>query len=99
MAEQLARRDATQPVKERSAGSTFRNPAGYSSTGRDDDSHELKAWAVIDAAGMRGARLGGAQMSKSIPTSCSTPALPPPPILRRWARRSEKGFSNTAKSG
>jgi UDP-N-acetylmuramate dehydrogenase len=67
MAEQLARRDATQPVKERSAGSTFRNPAGYSSTGRDDDSHELKAWAVIDAAGMRGARLGGAQMSQKHP--------------------------------
>ena len=67
MAEQLARRDATQPVKERSAGSTFRNPAGHSSTGRADDSHELKAWSVIDAAGMRGARLGGAQMSPKHP--------------------------------
>ncbi|MCW1956525.1 MAG: UDP-N-acetylmuramate dehydrogenase [Roseobacter sp.] len=64
MAEQLKRRDETQPTKERSAGSTFRNPAGYSSTGRADDSHELKAWKVIDEAGMRGARLGGAQMSE-----------------------------------
>ncbi|MCE6960288.1 UDP-N-acetylmuramate dehydrogenase [Cereibacter sphaeroides] len=64
MQEQIAKRDASQPTKERSAGSTFRNPAGYSSTGRADDSHELKAWAVIDAAGMRGARLGGAQMSE-----------------------------------
>jgi UDP-N-acetylmuramate dehydrogenase len=64
MAEQIAKRDASQPTKERSAGSTFRNPAGFSSTGRADDTHELKAWKVIDDAGMRGARLGGAQMSQ-----------------------------------
>ncbi len=64
MEDQVARRDASQPTKERSAGSTFRNPAGYSSTGRADDLHDLKAWAVIDAAGMRGAKLGGAQMSE-----------------------------------
>ncbi|ETX28213.1 UDP-N-acetylmuramate dehydrogenase [Roseivivax isoporae] len=64
MEEQLARRDASQPTKERSAGSTFRNPAGFSSTGRADDTHELKAWKVIDDAGMRGARRGGAQMSE-----------------------------------
>lgn len=63
MDEQIARRDATQPVRERSAGSTFRNPAGYSSTGRADDSHALKAWSLIDQAGMRGARRGAAQMS------------------------------------
>ncbi|MFN3992045.1 MAG: UDP-N-acetylmuramate dehydrogenase [Tabrizicola flagellatus] len=63
MAEQIAKRDGSQPTKERSAGSTFRNPAGFSSTGRADDTHELKAWKVIDDAGMRGARLGGAQMS------------------------------------
>jgi UDP-N-acetylmuramate dehydrogenase len=64
MTDQIARRDASQPTKERSAGSTFRNPAGFSSTGRADDSHELKAWTVIDAAGMRGARRGGAQISE-----------------------------------
>ena len=64
MVEQIARRDASQPTKERSAGSTFRNPVGYSSTGRADDRHEMKAWAVIDGAGMRGARVGGAQMSE-----------------------------------
>ncbi len=64
MAEQMARRDASQPTKERSAGSTFRNPAGFSSTGRADDTHELKAWRVIERAGMRGARRGGAQMSE-----------------------------------
>jgi len=67
MADQLARRDATQPTLERSAGSTFRNPAGFSSTGKADDVHDLKAWKVIDGAGMRGARLGGAQMSEKHP--------------------------------
>ncbi|PIE14691.1 MAG: UDP-N-acetylenolpyruvoylglucosamine reductase [Rhodobacterales bacterium] len=61
---QLRKRDETQPTKDRSAGSTFRNPAGFSSTGRADDTHELKAWKVIDNAGMRGARQGGAQMSE-----------------------------------
>ncbi|MEM9319221.1 MAG: UDP-N-acetylmuramate dehydrogenase [Pseudomonadota bacterium] len=64
MAEQIAKRDASQPTKERTAGSTFRNPAGFSSTGRQDDVHDLKAWSLIDRAGMRGARLGGAQMSE-----------------------------------
>ena len=64
MDEQVAKRDATQPTKSLTAGSTFRNPAGFSSTGRDDDTHELKAWKVIDDAGMRGASRGGAQMSE-----------------------------------
>ncbi|MGC9370539.1 MAG: UDP-N-acetylmuramate dehydrogenase [Paracoccaceae bacterium] len=64
MADQLARRDASQPTKERSAGSTFRNPAGFSSTGRADDVHDLKAWKVIDDAGLRGFSIGGAQMSE-----------------------------------
>jgi UDP-N-acetylmuramate dehydrogenase len=63
MAAQVARRDATQPTRERSAGSTFRNPAGRSSTGLPDDTHELKAWKLIEDAGMKGATLGGAQMS------------------------------------
>jgi len=63
MADQIAKRDASQPTKDRSAGSTFRNPVGYSSTGKADDSQELKAWKVIDDAGLRGATLGGAQMS------------------------------------
>lgn len=64
MEAQLKKRDETQPTKDRTAGSTFRNPAGFSSTGRADDTHELKAWKVIDDAGMRGAALGGAQMSE-----------------------------------
>ena len=67
MGAQLQKRDETQPTKDRSAGSTFRNPAGFSSTGRADDMHDLKAWKVIDDAGMRGATLGGAQMSPKHP--------------------------------
>ncbi|WP_413877257.1 UDP-N-acetylmuramate dehydrogenase [Albidovulum sp.] len=67
MADQLAKRDATQPVKDRTAGSTFRNPAGFSSTGRADDVHDLKAWKLIDDAGLRGHRLGGAIMSEKHP--------------------------------
>jgi UDP-N-acetylmuramate dehydrogenase len=63
MTDQLAKRDETQPTKDRTAGSTFRNPAGFSSTGRADDTHDLKAWKVIDDAGMRGVTLGGAVMN------------------------------------
>ncbi|WP_092858785.1 UDP-N-acetylmuramate dehydrogenase [Albimonas pacifica] len=60
----LARREASQPTRERTAGSTFRNPAGYSSTGEAGDPMDLKAWSLIDRAGMRGARRGGAQISE-----------------------------------
>jgi len=67
MEDALEKRAATQPVKERSCGSTFRNPAGFSSTGKADDVHDLKAWKVIDEAGMRGASIGGAQMSEMHP--------------------------------
>jgi UDP-N-acetylmuramate dehydrogenase len=64
MEDQVARRNASQPIRERSAGSTFRNPSGASSTGRADDMHDLKAWKLIENAGMRGATLGRAQMSE-----------------------------------
>ncbi|WP_265501070.1 UDP-N-acetylmuramate dehydrogenase [Paracoccus beibuensis] len=67
MVDQLARRDASQPTRERSAGSTFRNPAGFSSTGQADDTHDLKAWSLIDRAGLRGHSWGGAQMSEKHP--------------------------------
>jgi len=63
MEQQLATRADSQPVDDLSCGSTFRNPAGYSSTGRDDDVHDLKAWKVIDDAGCRGLTRGGAIMS------------------------------------
>lgn len=64
MQDLVARREASQPVRERSCGSTFANPAGYSSTGAADDPMDLKAWKLIDDAGCRGLRLGGAQMSE-----------------------------------
>ena len=64
MEAQLTKRAESQPVKDLSCGSTFANPAGFSSTGQADDPMDLKAWKVIDDAGMRGARLGGAQMSE-----------------------------------
>ncbi len=67
MADQLARRDASQPTRDRTAGSTFRNPAGHSSTGRAGDAQDLKAWTLIDRAGLRGARLGGAMMNPKHP--------------------------------
>lgn len=67
MEDALAKRAASQPVRERSAGSTFRNPAGFSSTGLADDVMDLKAWKLIDEAGCRGLTLGGAQMSPMHP--------------------------------
>jgi UDP-N-acetylmuramate dehydrogenase len=45
-------REATQPVKSRTGGSTFKNPPGH------------KAWQLIDTAGCRGLTLGGAQVSE-----------------------------------
>ena len=60
----VAKRAASQPVDARSCGSTFRNPAGYSSTGEAGDPMDLKAWALIEAAGCRGLRLGGAMISE-----------------------------------
>jgi UDP-N-acetylmuramate dehydrogenase len=51
MAEIRAAREATQPVRARTGGSTFRNPPG------------TRAWQLIDAAGCRGLRRGAAQVS------------------------------------
>jgi UDP-N-acetylmuramate dehydrogenase len=45
-------REATQPIKSRTGGSTFKNPQGR------------KAWQLIDAAGCRGLKIGGAQVSE-----------------------------------
>jgi len=47
-----AEREASQPLRSRTGGSTFKNPAGK------------KAWALIDAAGCRGLRIGDAQVSE-----------------------------------
>lgn len=53
-----ARREETQPIREKTGGSTFANPE---SPKLNPDG--LKSWKLIDAAGGRGLRVGGAQMS------------------------------------
>lgn len=45
-------REATQPIREKTGGSTFKNPEGH------------KAWQLVDGAGCRGLSVGGAQMSE-----------------------------------
>lgn len=45
-------REQNQPIKERTGGSTFKNPPGHS------------AWKLVDAAGCRGLRVGGAKVSE-----------------------------------
>ena len=67
MAEQLMARNSTQPISERTAGSTFRNPSGKSSIGLKDDDTERTAWKLIDDVGLRGFVLGGAQVSDKHP--------------------------------
>ena len=47
-----AAREAAQPIRERTGGSTFKNPDGG------------KAWQLIDTAGCRGLSVGGAQVSQ-----------------------------------
>ena len=56
MAEIRASREATQPVRARTGGSTFRNPEGHEAGGQ-------KAWELIDAVGGRGLTRGGAEVS------------------------------------
>lgn len=47
-----AEREASQPLRSKTGGSTFKNPEGH------------KAWALVDAAGCRGLTMGGAQVSE-----------------------------------
>jgi UDP-N-acetylmuramate dehydrogenase len=51
MGEITERREATQPIREKTGGSTFKNPPGHS------------AWRLVDEAGWRGRLHGGAMMS------------------------------------
>ena len=52
MEELSANREASQPIKSKTGGSTFKNPPGH------------KAWQLIDQAGCRGLMLGAAQVSR-----------------------------------
>jgi UDP-N-acetylmuramate dehydrogenase len=52
MDEVQAHRETAQPIREKTGGSTFKNPPGHS------------AWKLVDAAGCRGLRVGGAQVSE-----------------------------------
>jgi UDP-N-acetylmuramate dehydrogenase len=52
MEEVQRHRETAQPVREKTGGSTFKNPPGHS------------AWKLVDAAGCRGLQIGGAQVSE-----------------------------------
>ena len=53
MNEIKAKRNDTQPIREKTGGSTFANPEG-----------DLKAWQLVEKVGGRGLKIGGAQMSE-----------------------------------
>jgi len=57
MSEITARREESQPIREKTGGSTFKNPV-------IENGEKLSAWKLVDEAGMRGARRGGAQVSE-----------------------------------
>ncbi|MEL6363647.1 MAG: UDP-N-acetylmuramate dehydrogenase [Pseudomonadota bacterium] len=57
MEEIMAKREASQPIREKTSGSTFKNPDPDASGGRS-------AWAMVDAVGGRGRRIGDAQFSE-----------------------------------
>jgi UDP-N-acetylmuramate dehydrogenase len=57
MAEITAKREGSQPIREKTGGSTFKNPLA-------PDGSKLSAWKLNDEAGMRGFRRGGAQVSE-----------------------------------
>jgi len=58
MDEITARRETTQPIREKTSGSTFKNP---DPPGTPD---QRKAWKLIDQTGWRGKRIGGARFSE-----------------------------------
>ncbi|WP_428482334.1 UDP-N-acetylmuramate dehydrogenase [Pyruvatibacter mobilis] len=57
MDEITSSREGSQPIRSRTGGSTFKNPGGTNPDGP-------KAWKLIDAAGGRGLKRGGAQVSE-----------------------------------
>lgn len=55
-------REDTQPIRERTGGSTFKNPTDTKA--QDNTLQYKKAWELVDAAGCRGLTLGGAKVSE-----------------------------------
>ena len=75
MAEITAKREASQPIREKTGGSTFANPDPPGTP------NQRSSWRLIDEAGMRGARRGAAQVSEKhcnflINTGDATAAVP-----------------------
>ena len=86
MEELVANREASQPIRAKTGGSTFKNPPGH------------KAWQLIDEAGCRGLmhrRRPGERETLQFPDQYW--ATPPPPISKRWARKCARRVK--AKSG
>ena len=82
----MAQREATQPIRAKTGGSTFKNPPGH------------KAWQLIDEAGCRGLMRGrrpGQREALQFPHQYRRGHAPP--TSRRWAKRSAPRVK--AKSG
>jgi len=63
MDKMIENRNRTQPRGVLSCGSAFRNPSGAASSGCFGESNDQKAWKMINDAGMRGFKIGSAQVS------------------------------------
>ncbi len=79
MAEIRTNREATQPVRARTGGSTFRNPP------------DMKAWELIDAAGCRGLVRGGAEVSEKHCNFLLNTGTATARTWKGWARKSAAG--------
>ena len=58
-----ASRAQTQPVREKTCGSTFKNPVAYSKVKDQKSDDRMEAWYLIDKVGLRGFSIGGAKVS------------------------------------
>ena len=79
-------REASQPIREKTGGSTFKNPPGE------------KAWQLIDAAGCRGLVVGDAEVSKMHCNFLINRGAARPPTSRSWAKKSPPGARRPASS-
>jgi UDP-N-acetylmuramate dehydrogenase len=74
-----AEREASQPLRSRTGGSTFKNPAGH------------KAWQLIDDAGCRGLTIGDAQVSEKHCNFLLNLGGATSAEIEAWARKSAPG--------